>query len=84
MIEVIIDWLTWIVTAAILSQFVVATVGFWGVLPPFILILIALLFVLVGGQLLAKLMPIESHWTVYLFRAVQVGLGVVLVVVRLP
>ncbi|HEY9859941.1 MAG TPA: hypothetical protein V6D16_10575 [Candidatus Obscuribacterales bacterium] len=84
MIEVIIDWLSWVVVSAILSQFIAATVGFWGVLPPFILILIALLFVLVGGQLLAKLMPIESHWTVYLFRAVQVGLGVVLVVVRLP
>jgi len=84
MIEVIIDWLTWIVTAAILSQFVVATVGFWGVLPPYLLILAALLIILVGGQLLGKLMPIESHWTVYLFRAVQVGLGVILVIARLP
>jgi len=84
MIEVITDWLTWIISAAIFAQLVAATVGFWGVLPPYILILIALLIVLVGGQLLAKLMPIESHWSVYVFRAVQVGLGVVLVVVRLP
>ncbi|HEY9871895.1 MAG TPA: hypothetical protein V6D12_00550 [Candidatus Obscuribacterales bacterium] len=84
MIEVISDWLLWIVVSACLSQLVVATVSFWGVLPPFILILIAMLIVLIGGQLLAKLMPIESHWTVYVFRAVQVGLGVVLVVVRLP
>ena len=84
MIEVISDWLSWVVISAILSQLVVATVSFWGVLPPFILILIAMLIVLIGGQLLAKLMPIESHWTVYVFRAVQVGLGVVLVVVRLP
>jgi len=84
MIEVIIDWLSWVVVSAILSQLVVATVSFWGVLPPYLLILAALLIILVGGQLLGKLMPIESHWTVYVFRAVQVGLGVVLVVVRLP
>jgi len=84
MIEVITDWLSWIVVAAILAQLVAVTVGFWGALPPYILILAALLIVLVGGQLLAKLMPVESHWSVYLFRAVQVGLGVLVVVVRLP
>jgi len=84
MIEVIIDWLTWIVTAAILAQLVAATVVFWSTLPPYLLILAALLIVVLGGQLLAKLMPIESHWTVYLFRAIQVGLGVLLVIARLP
>ena len=84
MIEVISDWLLWIVVSACLSQLVVATVSFWGVLPPYLLILVALLIILVGGQLLAKLMPIESHWSVYVFRAVQVGLGVLVVVVRLP
>jgi len=84
MIEVITDWLSWIVSAAILTQLVAATVSFWGVLPPYLLILTALLIVLVGGQLLAKLMPVESHWSVYLSRAIQVGLGVIVVVVRLP
>lgn len=83
MIEIVTDWLLWIVVAAILAQWVVATAFFWSILPPYLLILAALLIVLLGSQLLEKLMPVDSHWSVYVFRAIQTAIGVLLVVVRL-
>ena len=84
MTEFFIDWLTWITVAAIGAQVVTATAFLWATLPPWIILLAAVIFIFLGSELLSKFMPVDSHWSVYIARAVQVGLGVLIVVAQLP
>jgi hypothetical protein len=82
MFDVIFDWLIWVSIPASLVVWMQALYPVWRLLPPYVLILLAVLLLAGISRILIVLLPDESPQMLLIYRGIQAGLGLVLAIWR--